>query len=93
MRTVIVTGPAGCGKTRARQSLAASFGCRTIIDDWDPHLHELTTGALHLTNAPVPNYQIGVEVWDFHKLRVRDDKLDFIFAKVKPAQIKVKGRA
>lgn len=93
MRTVIITGPMGCGKTRGRQSLAASFGCRTIIDDWDPHRHELTTGALHLTNAPVQDYRIGVEVWEFSKLRIREDRLNSDFAKVKPAQFKAEGRA
>lgn len=50
--TTIVYGPPACGKTRNALKLARKFGCTEIVDDWDPRQHELTYGALHLTNAP-----------------------------------------
>lgn len=54
--TMIVYGPMACGKTRNAQALAAHFGLKVIIDDWDPTRHVLTDGALHLTNAPCEGY-------------------------------------
>ena len=47
--TVIVYGPQACGKTRSSAKLAAHFGVSVIVDDWDPRLHALVPGALHLT--------------------------------------------
>lgn len=53
MKTVIVHGPRACGKTRNAARIAAHFGIPTIVDDWDECLHEITPGAIHLTNRPV----------------------------------------
>lgn len=47
--TVVVFGPRGCGKTHNAEALAAHFGLRIVVDDWDPHRHVLTPGALHLS--------------------------------------------
>lgn len=48
--TVVVFGPRGCGKTFNANALAAHFGLHIVVDDWDPHMHRLTPGALHLSN-------------------------------------------
>jgi hypothetical protein len=53
MKTVIVHGPRACGKTRNAARIAAYFGIDTIVDDWDERRHEITIGAIHLTNEPV----------------------------------------
>jgi len=53
MKTVIVHGPRACGKTRNAARIAAYFGIDTIVDDWDERHHEITVGAIHLTNQPV----------------------------------------
>lgn len=47
--TVVVFGPRGCGKTHNAEALAAHFGLRIVVDDWDPHRHVLTPDALHLS--------------------------------------------
>lgn len=49
--TAIVYGPPGCGKTRNAIHLAHHFKVKRIVDDWDPERHDLTIGALHLTNV------------------------------------------
>lgn len=51
-RSVVVFGPQGCGKTRNAEALAAHFGLRFVVDDWDPKHHCLVRGALHLSHAP-----------------------------------------
>lgn len=48
MRSVIVCGPPGCGKTLHAVALRQLFGCRSIVDDWLP-ARGLADGALHLT--------------------------------------------
>lgn len=53
MKTVIVHGPQGCGKTRYSKSLMGKFGCIGIVDDfgWHPS-HRVKPGYLHLSNLP-----------------------------------------
>jgi hypothetical protein len=53
MDTVIIHGPAACGKTRNSKHLQSKFGCSGIIDGLgdDPAL-TITPGHLHLTNLP-----------------------------------------
>jgi len=34
-KTVIVYGPAACGKTTNAKKLANKYGCRNILDGWD----------------------------------------------------------
>ena len=47
--TVVIHGPHGCGKTRNAQALAAHFGCRRIVDDWNGQ-SKIEEGSLVLTN-------------------------------------------
>lgn len=51
MKTVIVYGPQGCGKTRYGKALMAKFGCIGIFDDfgWNPS-QRVKPGYLHLSN-------------------------------------------
>lgn len=51
--SVIVYGPQGCGKTRAAPALAAKYGCRRIVDEWQPG-DTLPPETLALTNCPMP---------------------------------------
>ena len=52
-RTVIVHGPAGCGKTRNAEKLMRHFGMNRIVDDWTPSALCPIRGALVLTNSDV----------------------------------------
>ena len=54
MKTVIIHGPQGCGKTYHSQQFAKAFGCTSIVDGWMPELDPVTPGALHLTFHPEP---------------------------------------
>lgn len=49
--TAIVYGPMACGKSINARKLAHHFSLTKVVDDWDPHRHKLTPGALHLTNC------------------------------------------
>ena len=48
-KTVLIIGPAGCGKTLHAEALRQHFGCDTVHDNWQPS-HGTITGALMLTN-------------------------------------------
>jgi hypothetical protein len=58
VKTVIVYGPMACGKTRNAMRIAAYFNINTIVDDWDVSRHQITFGAIHLTNIPPHNAPI-----------------------------------
>jgi hypothetical protein len=56
---VVVHGPAACGKTRNRDLLKSIFGCRRVVDSWEPKgrgggesLIPLRDGDLVLTTTP-----------------------------------------
>lgn len=49
---VIVIAPQGAGKTRNAATLAARFGCMSIVDEWDG-VSELQPGTLALTSVAV----------------------------------------
>ena len=55
-RTVIVHGPAGCGKTYHAADLARALGCGAVVDDWGyVGAGMIFSGALHLTHdRPAP---------------------------------------
>ena len=53
--TVIVTLPAGSGKTALAPELARRLGCAHVVDAWQPG-RPLQIGALHLTNAPLASF-------------------------------------
>lgn len=69
-KTVIVTGPQGCGKTMASAKLLGHFGCSRVQDDWTPR-KPLVAGALHLTNDDLRAFEppTGVRVVPFYMLR------------------------
>jgi len=46
--TVIIFGPAGCGKTRNAKALQRFYGCNAIVDEWEDG-DPVSPGALHLT--------------------------------------------
>jgi hypothetical protein len=48
--SVIVYGPAGCGKTRNAEIIRDYFGLDVILDGWEPSDGCPTHGALILTN-------------------------------------------
>lgn len=49
----VIHGPAGCGKTRNAEALKRAFGCRRIVDGWEPgqELMPIRDGDLILTNT------------------------------------------
>lgn len=49
MKTLIIHGPQGCGKTRNGERLREHFGCTEVIE-LDDARKRLVLGALHLTN-------------------------------------------
>ncbi len=51
MRTVLIHGPQGCGKTTYAEQFAKALGCKEIVDDWDAERDPITPGALHLTHG------------------------------------------
>ncbi|MEQ3678949.1 hypothetical protein [Pseudophaeobacter sp.] len=65
-RTVIVHGPAGCGKTHHSKDLARALGCGEVIDGWgdlgrsNGFLPPVTPGALHLTNVDLSGPKYGL---------------------------------
>jgi hypothetical protein len=54
--SVVIYGPAGCGKSRNAAALARHYGKSEIVDDWQPHAgRPVPANALVLTNAsPAP---------------------------------------
>lgn len=51
--TVIIYGPAGCGKSHNARRIAEHFGCTSVIDDLGEYPRPqdiLCTGALHITH-------------------------------------------
>lgn len=64
MRTILIFGPAGCGKTHNAERLRQHFGCTGVIDPW---WNEFLYGYLHLTNAPPQHHFLirGVEYISF----------------------------
>lgn len=55
-KTVIVYGPAGCGKTTHAETIARHFDIpeANIVDDWQAHRRPIRPGFLHLSNDPSP---------------------------------------
>lgn len=49
--SIIISGPQGCGKSRRAAELAAHFGLKSIIHEWQPG-DLLPDDALALTNVP-----------------------------------------
>lgn len=56
LKTVILTAPAGWGKTTQAQALQAEFGCKSLVDPWSPTM-PITPGAMHLTNVPPRHFR------------------------------------
>lgn len=59
MRTVVVFGPQGCGKTRNAERLMMAYGCSRVQEEWDG-LAPLPPGTLALTNL-APPYGVDVD--------------------------------
>ncbi len=57
-KTVILSGPQGCGKSLAAAGLSADLGCTHVVDEWTPG-QALQPGALHVTNSPVAVAESG----------------------------------
>lgn len=55
-KTVIVYGPAGCGKSTNAEAIARHFGIpeANIVDDWQAQRRPIKPGFLHLSNDPSP---------------------------------------
>jgi hypothetical protein len=57
--TVLVHGPAGCGKTRNAEAIRQHFGCEGVIDEWDPQGTRFEFGHLHLMQSKNLTLQLG----------------------------------
>ena len=72
MRTVIVTGPTGCGKSSHSKEIAALFGIpeTNIVDDWQT-CRPMRPDHLHLTTEPCdPGKYDRFEVHTFASLGI-----------------------
>ncbi|HZR35692.1 MAG TPA: hypothetical protein VFA75_09980 [Nevskia sp.] len=57
VRTVIIHGPQGCGKTRNAEALRRHFKLERVIEDWWDGRRIPAFGALVLTNnSPEPKW-------------------------------------
>lgn len=70
MKSVLITGPEGCGKTLHAEALRQHFNCATIVDDWTPK-DGIVPGALLLTRAtpggaPLPYKSEALDGYDFN---------------------------
>ena len=52
--SLIVYGPAGCGKTRNARRLAKHFGLKRVVDEWDRRRDGVVKNALMLTIEAPP---------------------------------------
>jgi len=52
--SVIIFGPAGCGKTKNAEILRKHFKCKKIVDGACFSDFNKNTNCLYLTNEPVP---------------------------------------
>lgn len=63
LKTIIITGPQGSGKTLNSQKLAQHFGCNLIIEEWDG-VSPCPKGSLVLTNSESFNCTLADEIHD-----------------------------
>lgn len=82
LRTVIVCGPKGCGKTLHATALRQLFECTSVVDDWLP-ARGLADGALHLTQM-FPADELPYEKPGFLCLSF-DDAMDRLNASIDAA--------
>lgn len=69
MKTVIVYGPQGCGKSQHADLLLAMFGCSLLVDGWDGE-SSLQDGSLALTNVEPPYAVQADRVLSFSELEI-----------------------
>lgn len=60
MKTIVIHGPQGCGKTTNAEVLMMYHGCARVQDDWDGEA-PLQPGTLALTNREPP-YAVDVDL-------------------------------
>lgn len=53
--TAVLWMPQGSGKSTHAQAVAALLGCTHVVDEWSPGT-AMQPGALHLTNAALPEH-------------------------------------
>lgn len=69
MKTILIVGPAGCGKTLHAEALRQHFQCSRIMDQWRPG-DGLMPGALILTSfqpggSPLPYKSDTMDAYEF----------------------------
>lgn len=70
VKTMVIYGPGGCGKTFHSLRLASHFDIPRVIDAWSPE-REIVKGALHLTCEPLENPPAHVEQLSFAEACLR----------------------
>ncbi len=81
MKSVLITGPEGCGKTLHAEALRQHFGCATILDNWTPK-DGIVPDALLLTRAvpggaPLPYTSDTLDGYEFnHAMRLLNAEID-----------------
>lgn len=65
-KSVVVTGPQGCGKTFNADKLKAKYGLKKVVDGWEVNSFAEASGVLYLTNY---SYEYCKSVVG-HRLRV-----------------------
>lgn len=76
-KSILIVGPASCGKTLHAEALRQHFGCDTVHDDWQPS-HGIVRGALMLTNrrpgGTLPYVSEEFDAYEFHHaMRLMND--------------------
>lgn len=67
MKSIIVFGPQGCGKSVQSAQLMRHFGATSVVEDWCPG-DGLQRGVLHLTHVRPPATLRGGCLYDFADL-------------------------
>lgn len=86
MKTIIIVGPAGCGKTLHAEALRQHFQCTHIMDQWRPS-DGYAPGALILTSmrpggSPLPYTSETMDAYDFDQaMRLMNEAIARVLAR------------
>lgn len=75
MRTVVLYGPQGCGKTRNAEAIRFHFGCASIVDGWES-TDPIKRGALHIAVRP-PLNTVALKRGYFYRKTIKVELVDY----------------
>lgn len=76
MKTVIVVGPQGSGKSRLAAQILAHLNMqqRPLVDEWNPRAQFVTSGALHLSHSTAAEARAALKQ-HFPKARIVEGRV------------------